>query len=34
MLILKISNTLHFALYDLTVIEFPSEKRVLLIADF
>jgi hypothetical protein len=30
----KISNTFNSALYDLTVIEFPSEKRVLSIADF
>lgn len=31
---LKIQNTFGFALYDLAVIEFPSEKRVLSIADF
>ncbi|MBN4079655.1 hypothetical protein JYT60_00295 [bacterium AH-315-C08] len=30
----KISNTFNSALYDLTIIEFPSEKRVLSIADF
>ncbi len=30
----KISNTFNSALYNLTVIEFPSEKRVLSIADF
>jgi hypothetical protein len=30
----KIRNTFNSALYDLTVVEFPSEKRVLSIADF
>ena len=30
----KISNTFNSALYDLTVIEYSSEKRVLSIADF
>ena len=30
----KISNTFNSVLYDLTVIEFPSEKRVLSIEDF
>jgi hypothetical protein len=30
----KISNTFNSPLYDLTVIKFPSEKRVLSIADF
>ena len=30
----KISNTFDSTLYDLAVFEFPSEKRVLSIADF
>ena len=30
----KISNTFDSALYDLAIFEFPSEKRVLSIADF